>query len=478
MWIENLIGKLNLNNLNQEIAKTGSSIEECFFNILNGILLKEPEGGNFINNLIEGDGEISKKSEAVSNCMQEENINLLLNILQTCKVGDCKKIIETSCKEEIGHEQLEELIDVFVEKIKSIDSEKELSLPEKENMNILLAQLIPLKGYFLDKAQEMILPEERKIIDPTEEEKMVSNLSLTKKREGVPLQTVKDESVLPNIKKVPFESLINSDSNVITEGQAKIENKDALDKDNVFENLYERITKNLRSEEQIKPNTNNKADFNEKNTLDNKIDFTKQNITDNKFAKHKVDEVNVTPFLFNVDDKCIESEKKDLDSDELKNFDVILKEKGIETIDIKRGDIKSSEKITEPKSMESVKQVFEEKIIIKKENNNSITLLMEPKEIGKVKVSLTMENGVIRAEVYPNTEQARNYFKENMDKIMASLGSEGINLGQFTLKDERGNKDNHKGIQREGKGLDSNVITEIKKDVKRSSKTSGLSIYA
>lgn len=115
---------------------------------------------------------------------------------------------------------------------------------------------------------------------------------------------------------------------------------------------------------------------------------------------------------------------------------------------------------------ESLSKVFEiskfdDKIYIKKETQDSLSMFIENKEIGKVKISLSINDGVIKAEVYPNTEQAKTYFKENMDKIYTALNNEGINLGQFALKD---NRDERKFSKKNGEEVEVTKI-HLKQDL-------------
>jgi hypothetical protein len=119
---------------------------------------------------------------------------------------------------------------------------------------------------------------------------------------------------------------------------------------------------------------------------------------------------------------------------------------------------------------------FDDRVYLKKESPESISMLIETKEIGKVKVNLSINDGIVKAEVYPNTEQARTYFKENMDKIFATLHSEGINLGQFVLKDNRDEKRSEKTLKEDMKNGEISSI-KIEPVVKKASNNNGLSIY-
>jgi len=119
---------------------------------------------------------------------------------------------------------------------------------------------------------------------------------------------------------------------------------------------------------------------------------------------------------------------------------------------------------------------FDDRIYLKKESPESISMLIETKEIGKFKVNLSLNDGIIKAEVQPNTEQARAYFKENIDKIFAALNSEGINLGQFVLRDNREDRKSEKSFK---KDVDNAGVTIVKEKtiLKKTSNDIGLSIY-
>lgn len=119
---------------------------------------------------------------------------------------------------------------------------------------------------------------------------------------------------------------------------------------------------------------------------------------------------------------------------------------------------------------------FEEKIFIKRETPTSLSILIETKEIGKVKVSLSLNDGFIKAEIYPNTEQARNFFRENMDKIFSALSGDGLNLGQFTLKDNEKKHDLPMPFSRKNNDLNETDIEKVSGVTKN--KSNGLSIYA
>lgn len=118
----------------------------------------------------------------------------------------------------------------------------------------------------------------------------------------------------------------------------------------------------------------------------------------------------------------------------------------------------------------------QERILIKKEGTNTVTLFMHKEELGEIKIRLTIENGIVKAEIYPHTVEARQYFLENFEKITAMLNSDGINLGQFTLKqNERNDLGKENLSDREDNG---NEKKQPVVKVLAPYKEKGLSIYA
>ncbi len=189
---------------------------------------------------------------------------------------------------------------------------------------------------------------------------------------------------------------------------------------------------------------------------------------DNVTLMHSPNVLTEEKTLSNRKDELIKVEKLDSPS-----FTVPVHSEPAKNNKISAFDDKLENKAFD-KALEIAK--FDDVVYLKKESPESLSILIETKEIGKVKVNLSINDGIVKAEVYPNTEQARTYFKENMDKIFATLNSEGINLGQFVLKDNKDERRSEKTFKEDMKNSEISSV-KIKPMVKKASNNNGLSIY-
>lgn len=442
MWIENLLNQININNVNQLGGKKDEITQECFLNLLNTIILCKEV---YIN---EGDKGIKDINVSYENKNDDKYLkdvdDILLNLIN---------IIQSFQNSQSQVGLFENLDDNLID-TKILDGFSKL---KKKEIPVLLERVFseyPVIGRGITNillSEKNVLNKDFSVVEPLKND----NQKLSFQQESSEVETkIYPEKLKDLLSKNPAKPIVNIDKkeNPLREEINDIEQSVS----NTFEKKVMDI-KNL-SEEAKYNITDNKINFHEKIVNENVIDL------DNSHIAIKI--------------QTTKNEKEFDNNNFDNNFHLVTGQNFKDMVKKESNNLEFIEKIVEVKKTDDIKKVFKEQILIKKENEHSITLIMEPKEIGKVKVTFTINDGVIKAEVFPNTEQARNFFRENMDKIIASLGSEGINLGQFTLKDDRESRNNEKNIEKSNRLQNVDSGFESKGEIKSNSNLNGLSIYA
>nr|WP_246582674.1 flagellar hook-length control protein FliK [Clostridium mobile] len=66
-------------------------------------------------------------------------------------------------------------------------------------------------------------------------------------------------------------------------------------------------------------------------------------------------------------------------------------------------------------------------------NLKDLTVKINPKELGEVVISITMENGKMKASITANTKEAYNLINSNMSDIANKLETSQIKIQNFAL---------------------------------------------
>lgn len=465
MWIENLLSQINISNINQLGLKKDTLTEGCFLELINSILGSK----NLLitNNICELEKANYLDKNVEMNDLTDVFIILsgLLNSLQEVKDNKAQEyIIENSdrpLKEAKIFERLYEQ-----ENCEIISKLQDLFSQHPEVFTLINNNFFTTEKIFWDNNNlEINIEKEKKsliVSDSFDREIDPENI--------INLSTKDYTKQIVNFSKdVYFKEVdVNKKQGfVIQENDIKIDqsflNNSLSDPEQIMEQFIEGINK---KEVFIEDSDNISL-------LENTVNVhsrTKHNHKEDLNIDNAIHEIHIIKVKENDHDKSDTNFDNNFNSMGRYSYQNVEKMENNDTVMFKN--------IMEVKNNEDVKHIFKEQILIKKNNDNSITLILEPKDIGKVRVNLTINDGIIKAEVYPNTEMARNFFKENMDKIISTLGSEGINLGQFTLKDDRGNRNNGKEIEKDKRLNIVDPILESKQEIKRSANLNGLSVYA
>ena len=86
-------------------------------------------------------------------------------------------------------------------------------------------------------------------------------------------------------------------------------------------------------------------------------------------------------------------------------------------------------------------------------------LRLDPPHLGKVKVNLTIEKGVLHSE-FTCSHEASNQIRQNLNQLRADLAGQGITLGQASVNDSSTNPDNNRDFN----GSHNPVISEVDAD--------------
>lgn len=442
MWIENLINQIN-NNLTPLDVKRNYLSDTGFLELLNSIVTTGK--CNELNSKISDIEEIDAKKISLDN-----SINVFLYCSNLLKDAGKKYIGVTEFSDSMFN--FEDILQVFgnnvVANIVIKDANKLMTNKDKSNesheeekeiislLQQLLSQNQDLANGFINKSMEK----------DCSNNKLGFYENIPKELQNVPLvkSNIGNESK-SNLEKIDVKNFINFKNNNV---------EDNISNHVVFGKNPDSFIEKIKVEK-----------------LDRVINF------DGDIIGESGNEIS-RPDLIKVESKKETLEYNSQNNERFHNEFLLVSKGNFETIENnKQLQQKLFDEIGEGRKIESIDIVLKERISIKKESSNTITLMMEPKELGRIKVSLTIHDGVIKAEVYPNTEQARNFFNENIDKIMASLVSEGISLSQFALKDN--GKDNNKNNFENNNMFHENTpVKETEQCIKIKNKLNGLSIYA
>jgi flagellar hook-length control protein FliK len=74
-----------------------------------------------------------------------------------------------------------------------------------------------------------------------------------------------------------------------------------------------------------------------------------------------------------------------------------------------------------------------EKLVIINSNEKSLKLTIDTDGIGALDIELTLEKGVINAQIFASESSGKNFLDNNISAILNSLLREGLNIGKFSI---------------------------------------------
>ncbi len=93
-----------------------------------------------------------------------------------------------------------------------------------------------------------------------------------------------------------------------------------------------------------------------------------------------------------------------------------------------------------PEFKQSLQDIIDRaRISVRDNKNGNFNVKLYPKELGSVNVNLTMENGVVTAKFFVDSDEAKNLLFQNMENLKNQLKEAGVEVGEFHVgvKDHR-----------------------------------------
>lgn len=85
-------------------------------------------------------------------------------------------------------------------------------------------------------------------------------------------------------------------------------------------------------------------------------------------------------------------------------------------------------------SEEFEKMLKKAKLQIKNEGNASITTSLYPKELGKISLHLTLNDGMLSGRILVNNDAVQKEVQQNMERLVADLRGDGQNVSSFNVE--------------------------------------------
>ncbi len=77
--------------------------------------------------------------------------------------------------------------------------------------------------------------------------------------------------------------------------------------------------------------------------------------------------------------------------------------------------------------------IVPEKLAIINSDSKSLKLTIEPGGIGTLDIELTLEKGVVNAQIFASETAGKNFLDNNISALLNSLLREGLNIGKFSI---------------------------------------------
>jgi flagellar hook-length control protein FliK len=77
-------------------------------------------------------------------------------------------------------------------------------------------------------------------------------------------------------------------------------------------------------------------------------------------------------------------------------------------------------------------ELFDHTVSIVK-NGNRLAVQLEPDGLGKLNINLSLDKGIVNAQIHVADSAARNLIESNIQQIMNTLIGEGLSIGGFSV---------------------------------------------
>lgn len=124
--------------------------------------------------------------------------------------------------------------------------------------------------------------------------------------------------------------------------------------------------------------------------------------------------------------------------------------------------------------------VNEHKFVITKLGDNKVEVTLEPNGIGKLRIEVNHEKGVIHASISASEQSGKDIIEKNINRIMEELAKEGINIGEFSvsLKERHDQSDDsNKSAHRDINNIKESVKEDIAAPIRQRHSNGRLSIF-
>ncbi|MBK7104443.1 MAG: flagellar hook-length control protein FliK [Ignavibacteriae bacterium] len=316
-----------------------------------------------------------------------KNEKYIVDETKSIKTDDVKKYeVNNDATEKVPNKNIQQSISDSKEKISETKSESNNSKEVKENSTKSSANE---KSNFIEKSN---------VVEPRQDLK-----SFAKKE--IENEVSETQKVASNNKKVEF--LPNEESRKLSV-KVKSNVKTITNKD-----------------EDISTNKSIKSSSEQ---IDSSKDETKNNLTDNSKQN-----------LFSTEKNIIKPHHEI-------NFDSIVKDelkKEVELTNKTNLENDSSKAHKVVKSTEIIKELSK---FISNQEKGSLTFDIKPESLGKMKITLTTVENVLKASIEVDNEQAKGMVERNVEKLQEELSKNGIQLSSLNIS--LGQPKNHKGEKR------------------------------
>jgi flagellar hook-length control protein FliK len=96
-----------------------------------------------------------------------------------------------------------------------------------------------------------------------------------------------------------------------------------------------------------------------------------------------------------------------------------------------------------PEFKQSLQDIIDKARVSVRDNRNAtFNVKLYPRELGNVNVNLSLENGVVTAKFFVDSDEAKNQLSQNMNNLKQQMLDAGIEVGEFNV----GVNDNGKGF--------------------------------
>ena len=96
-----------------------------------------------------------------------------------------------------------------------------------------------------------------------------------------------------------------------------------------------------------------------------------------------------------------------------------------------------------PEFRQSLQDIIDKARVTVRDNRNAnFNVKLYPRELGNVNVNLSLENGIVTAKFFVDSDEAKSLLSQNMENLKQQLQDAGIEVGEFNV----GVNDNGKGF--------------------------------